>query len=96
MNLLNITLVISLLTVSGVALAAPRTLIRNNPAPIIQPQDNKCAINPMTWEIPLGTSEVTISYLNKKGKVLFERDFSVTGGNKIKLRARSNNGNSEN
>lgn len=67
----------------------PRTLqtnlVKAQPTP---PPQTHCSINPITWEIPTIHDQVIISYLGKNNKVIFERDFSVEGGNKIRIQSR--------
>jgi len=84
-----------LVTGSTAAIGKPRTPLTTVASKPSQAPVDKCIANPTVWQIPLGHSEVTISYLNNKGRVIFERDFSVSGGNKIKLHSRGNNGKSE-
>jgi len=67
----------------------PRTLhsnlVKAVPSPVTQTQ---CQTNPVVWEIPARHNQVTISYLSKNDTVIFERDFSVEGSNKIRIRSR--------
>jgi len=91
MKTLTIIALFGYLSFSSAAFAQPRTLIKQQLT--VEVKETKCNANPFVWEIPFETSQLTISYLNSQNRVIFERDFFVHGGNKIRLRARKDNEN---
>lgn len=93
----KILIAMFIISVPETAISQPRTLHKKEEVKTVKIEEriDVCKVNPLVWEIPLGKSEITISYLNKRGKILFERDFSISGGNKIRLNARSDNGTSK-